>query len=167
MQDLTSLKQNLQHHSWFKDLSTDKHNKIVVFVDQMSTEINSIIPETFNDTQVLVHFTQQPKEKYCNIFNSVNELKDIQPIKLKKIVSISPEDISEPEVFLDINFLKIELAGLISKYNTNIVTNIFYEFHDLENAVTDLSSLYPDVRATIDELYNTYGFDIIYEILNQ
>jgi hypothetical protein len=46
---------------------------------------------------------------------------------------------------------------------SNIMQDIFYEVHDKENAVTNLSAKFPDVRKSMEKLYAQYGFDLIYE----
>jgi hypothetical protein len=69
--------------------------------------------------------------------------------------------VTQPD--LDINYLIKELDRLERICGSNHMQDIFYEVHDQDNAVTNLSSKFPDVRRRMESLYKKYGFDIIYE----
>jgi hypothetical protein len=49
------------------------------------------------------------------------------------------------------------------KTSSDIVAAIFFETHDGKNAVTNYSEQYPNVRQRMEKLYNTFGFDVLYD----
>jgi hypothetical protein len=67
---------------------------------------------------------------------------------------------------LDINLLIKELDRLEKICGSNPLQDIFYEIHDGDNCVTNLSIKYPDVSSSMRRLYDEYGFDVIYEELD-
>ncbi len=85
------------------------------------------------------------------------------PLENIKDLSNDVEEINAP---LDLRELIKELDHLEKMCGSNIMQDIFYETHDGINAVTNLSSKFPDVRREMENLYEQYGFDIIYEELD-
>lgn len=62
--------------------------------------------------------------------------------------------------------LQNELERLEKVCGSFTLQDIFYEVQDGKNAVTNMSSRYPEVRQSLDKLFVEYGFDIIYEELD-
>jgi hypothetical protein len=79
---------------------------------------------------------------------------------------IFPPKRREQDLELSVRALTDELDRLERLCGSNILQDIFYETHDQNNAVTNLSAKYPEVRQRIQKLYDKYGFDVIYEELD-
>lgn len=62
------------------------------------------------------------------------------------------------------DYLRNDMLNLISICGLNILESIFYECHDKKNAITNLSSKFPQVREKMDKLYDKYGFDMIFNL---
>ncbi len=132
----------LKNQDWFHDIGVDEYNRPVVYVHYMTMDNISYIQKHCGN--VLVYFSGSLlcKNKYgCKI--------DLEPITEK-----------DP-----LNNLIAKLSRLETLCSKNILQDIFYEIHDGRNAVTNLSSSFLEVRKELEELYNVYGFDILYENL--
>lgn len=70
------------------------------------------------------------------------------------------------ELELSVRALTDELDRLEKLCGSNVLQDVFYEVHDGENAVTNLSARYPEVRRRVQKIYDKYGFDVIYEELD-
>ena len=62
--------------------------------------------------------------------------------------------------------LQNELTRLEKVCGSFTLQDIFYEIQDGKNAVTNLSSRYPEVHQAMKRLFDEYGFDVIYEELD-
>jgi hypothetical protein len=167
---------------WFHDVGVDPYGRLVVYVKYACEETIRHIPDTADGIQVLVHFAGSVtarKEDFVASPSSrlVIQNPDYMIVKreVPKVVDISQEaeyigqeedELEElPSSFLvsDIGVLARELDRLERICGSNILQDIFYEIHDGKNAVTNLSARYTDVRDSLKELYEEYGFDVIYE----
>jgi hypothetical protein len=129
----------------------------------MSKDIlGGAIPREVGGHHVLVHFASY---KDANIMKYADD----GNIKLRSAPAPKVEvPVEEPREITgaDIAYLVQELDRLEKMCGTNILQDIFYEVHDGPNAITNLSSKFPDVRKTLDLLYKDFGFDVIYEELD-
>lgn len=174
---------------WFHSVGTDQYNRLVVYVKYSCEETLRSIPDTADGIQVLVHFagsktarredfvSPEPKPKlliqnpdYMIVKREVpkpeeNDLLNLGS-RVQALYTPDEDDLEElPSSFLisDIGVLARELDRLERICGSNILQDIFYEIHDGKNAVTNLSARYPDVKDALTQLYDEYGFDVIYE----
>lgn len=151
-ENLNTFINTLDQYDWFCDAELDNLGRFVVYVDRMDLNFIGSTPNMIGGHHVLFHYVMsQPVQKKQSF---------IVPA-IKKIELIEEEN--EPETNLE--FLVTELDRLENICGANILGDIFFEIHDKYNAVTNLSAKYPEVRQTLEELYNIYGFDIIYDEL--
>jgi hypothetical protein len=79
---------------------------------------------------------------------------------------VDKEEIEQDrQLELSVKVLTDELDSLERICGSNVLGEIFFETHDKHNAVTNSSSKYPEVRKRLEKLYDTYGFDLLYEQL--
>lgn len=161
---LVWLHDTFKDRDWFHSVDLDKYNRAVVYVKYMCDETTHDIPRQVDGVNVLVHFATSK-----NIKKELYAHKGFKPKEV--IVSEAVEDlgaddiefIEEPNTPLDLRELVAELDRLEKMSGSNIMQDIFYEVHDGANAVTNLSSKFPDVKRGMEKLYQQYGFDLIYE----
>ncbi len=140
---------------WFVDVGMDVHGRYVVYVNRMSLDVLNQVPDNCSDKQVLCHFVSSRFGKPA-----------VVPVRAPEIeipVYVEEEEPSLPTIEVDLGALSTELERLEKLCSSNILQDIFYEVHDGKNAVTNLSARYPQVRTAMERLYQTYGFDVIYE----
>ena len=145
---VNSLRSLVGEKEWFYDISPLRTNSIVVYTLWQSHDILSEIPEDIGGYQVLVHFapTAKPKQEYP---------------KHTLTPYVAQESVPPTELKLDV--LIKELDRLEKICGSRTLQDIFYEIQDGKNAVTDMSKRYPEVRKPLEQLFDTYGFDVIYE----
>jgi len=139
MSNIYDLKNLFKNQDWFYDVGLDNFSRNIVYVHYMNEHIINYI--NLHDKNTLIHFAGSIKNYKNNI-------------EIEEKIS---EDINEWLI------LDSEIDELRKNCGSNILSDIFYEAHDKENAITNLSSKFPDIRVTINYLYDRYGFDILYE----
>lgn len=154
---MDELKAMFGSKEWFHSVGLDQYGRIVVYIKKSTPETLHLIPDVINNKQVVVHFASSltaHREQFTKVISP-----RYQPV---------PEDpvsnIELPQI--DLGALTSELDRLEKICGTHILQDIFYEIHDGQNAVTNLSTRYSQVRNDLEDLYNEYGFDIIYEELD-
>ncbi len=149
-----SLLTNLcKNEDWFHSLAVDEFNRMIVYTKYMSLDVYNYVPDELNEQKILVHFAQSVlanKDRYKEEIGS----------------PFSGESAPPVPVSVPVTELILELEKLEKICGSNILQDIFFEVHDGENAVTNLSDRYPEVRKPMDKLYTTYGFDAIYNELD-
>lgn len=174
---LKTLANKYSHQPWYDSVGLDKYGRYVVYVHIMNMEIMQTVEPSLNGKQVLMHYASSKPEnmkKYITEYNLnrtslpavtkdfLDELIDERTQKNPNF----PQMVDEAaESIIDIDELVIELDRLEKICGVNGLESIFYEVHDGNNAVTNLGARYPEVKKSIQKLYNKYGFDIIYEEL--
>ena len=144
---LTDLKKSFCEYDWFFDTGLDNFKRPVVYVHYMNINIINKIYEKFPKEMPLIHFA---------LSLTYNKLKEVKSL----------ETCLEDNLNDDLSYeLSKELSDLKDICGSNILSDIFYEIHDGKNAITNLSTKFPDVRNSMEKLYEKYGFDIIYESL--
>jgi hypothetical protein len=163
---------------WFHSVDVEQYGRIVVYIKYACQETLHDIPDMVAGRQVLVHFAASKyatREQFTNSDQKKRE--ENIPIPLvTQVVDVTDEAelvdadgaVELPSSFLqfDLNDLCKELDRLERMCGSNALQDIFYEVHDGRNAVTNLSARYPDVRKSLEQLYQDYGFDVIYEELD-
>jgi len=133
----------LVSYDWFCDVGVDEYQRQIIYVHYMNIEIIKLIQECCGN--VLIYFIASNPENLKKYVRSA----DIDPITER-----------DPAAQLT-----SQLRELQQVYSNHFLLDIFYEVHDGKNAVTNLSATFPQVREKIENLYNTYGFDVIYDQL--
>ena len=190
---LVELRQRYGDRDWFYDAGYDQYGRPVVYVKYENHETNYEIPDRIAGKQLLVHFAASVKSNKEDFFVKSGNGTSSLPLYQKAITEVNiafgkgieqerlnyktveatvvkePEMVDteeqERELELSVRVLTDELDRLEKLCGSNILGEIFFEEHDRENAVTNLSSKFPEVRKHIHRLYELYGFDTIYEEL--
>lgn len=161
-QPLVMLHASLVNKDWFHSIVKDKSNRLIVYVKYMCDETTNDIPRKIGGLQVLCHFASSKNISKELFAHKGFKVKEKAPAA--EVVDLDDvEFIEEPNTPLDLRELTKELDRLEKMSGSNIMQDIFYEVHDGVNAVTNLSSKFPDVRQGMENLYQQYGFDLIYE----
>lgn len=164
-EDLKLLTETYQNYDWFHSVGVDSSKRYVIYVTRMGLDVWAAVPDKFQGVQVLCHFAGS-KTSNPNQYVSPGVVVQANPVVT--LVSVEDEVEELPSSFLeaDLSELCRELDRLEKQCGSNCLQDIFYEVHDGENAVTNLSAKYPDVRKGLEKLYDEYGFDVIYEELD-
>lgn len=157
---LHSLKVQLHGYPWFAQQTAKHdslHNAIVAYVHLMNREIETLVPLKVDGWDVRAHFvgsanTLSTAEKKSAPLSTAHP---VAPV----VVQLLQE---EPEftTTLDIHNEIWKLRRVCGKEN---LTDIFYEIHDGDDAVTNHSEQFPLVREKLQSLYNEFGFDLLFE----
>lgn len=145
---------------WFHSVGQDR-NRLVIYVKYMCDETANDIPRQVDGVNVLVHFATS-KDINPDLFAHKGFKSKTDPLSIIEDLGEN-EEIEEVNAPLNLRDLVDELDRLEKMCGSHIMQDIFYEVHDGSNAVTNLSSKFPDVRKGMDKLYQEYGFDLIYE----
>lgn len=180
---MDQLSQQFKGRDWFYDIGTDQYGRLVVYVKYMCHETLNEIPDKAGGIQVLVHFASSKTATREQFVDSPTP---------KTSIALSPEEFLEKareaqakgadvgvgqmldeldqellpiEEVKSLQYLQNELGRLEKICGTNTLSDIFFEIKDGKNAVTNLSARYPEVRTRMENLFDEYGFDVIYEEL--
>jgi len=157
---LSFLRELFKGKDWFYD--ADMFNgRLVVYTHFMSEEVMKTVPRDVEGKQVLLHFAACKRVTTDSFVVKpvLHEPKPVVPVA--ELVKKSTVDIDH-----EMEYLRGELDRLEGMCNSNTLQDIFFEVHDGKNAITNISSKYPDVREEMVILYEDYGFDVIYEELD-
>jgi hypothetical protein len=155
---------------WFHSMETEASGRVVVYVKYMDKEVLVGVPDTLDGKQVVVHFAGAKlakREMFTNNPSMRPSFVSEVPVSMGCRVphEICPAcPVEEGDV--DVSFLVEELERLEKRCGSTVLQDIFYEVHDGANSVTDQSSRFPEVKASLDKLYLQYGFDVIYNELD-
>lgn len=142
---------------WFHHAAFDEFDRLVVYVKTLNLDVYHDVPDKIAGRQVLVHFASSKEAR-----RDQYAILEKKSFFTENVIDITEEVelLDEP---LDITELTKELDRLEHICGSNIMQDIFYEVHDQSNAVTNLSVKFPEVRSSMESLYATYGFDLIYD----
>jgi hypothetical protein len=159
---LRELEVLLDPYDWFYEAVAEAR-RYVVYVTYMNSTQDTIIPDFVQGHQVVVHFASSAPDTKSEYVNKPQPNSPFERVLPKEV---EPLYVTEtPQLPLSTQDLTDELDRLERICGTNILGEIFFERHDGFNAVTNLSSKYPEVRKGIDALYDQYGFNSIYDEL--
>lgn len=150
MNNLNNLKNALKDKIWFYDTGIDEYDRPVVYVHLMNSSIFKELSEVskqFLETSPCIHYASSSLFERSKYVNEINLIKNL------------------PNSIYTLDFLFHELNKLKDVCGLNILSDIFYEVHDGQNAITNLSAKFPEVKDSLDKLYAEYGFDLIYNYL--
>lgn len=148
MNQLESIKNSLKEKDWFYDVGTDEYNRPIVYVHSMNLNIFSEINQFCQslDSKPCIHYAASSffeDNKYVDYVNKATNTSESYKRSIQDLIT--------------------ELTALSSICGENILCDIFYEIKDGNNAITNLSSKFPEVRESLAELYEEFGFDLIYD----
>jgi hypothetical protein len=158
---------------WFCEVGLDNIGRYVVYVKYSCMETLTLEPDMLFGKQVLVAFirskTARAEDFTTNatrvpFAKTVDDL--VGDILAPQEIGDEIEELSSDVLEIDIEDLTDELDRLERLCGTNALQDIFYEIQDGNDSVTNLSARYPDVRVSLEQLYEKYGFDLIYEELD-
>ena len=152
---------------WFNQVGLDQFGRFVVYVNYLNLDVYAEVPDKIDGKTVLVHYAYSKDAHKDQFTGSVK--KGPPPLPVVEMDTIDIIDVTDDAELLedesppDLRSLTIELDRLEKICGSNIMQDIFYEVHDGQNAVTNLSAKFPEVRSGVEKLYQRYGFDVIYE----
>lgn len=162
--DIQQLVEEYSQFDWYDSVGLDKSNRYIVYTKLINREVMKVVRQDLNGTQVLVAFahakpSNDSRSRYINFHDFSKSRQQLSTV-------ITPIETVKEDT-LDLDYL-IAMLDKMEKWcgSNNILQDIFYEIHDGKNAVTNLSTRFPHVREELNKLYETYGFDIIYEELD-
>lgn len=163
-QPYAELHERFANKDWFHSVDFDKYHRLVVYVKYMCDETTNDIPRQLGGVRILVHFASSKHIKKELFAHKSSKPKEKVPsLEIVEGLGDDVEFIEESNTPLDLRELVKELDRLEKISGSNIMQDIFYEVHDGVNAVTNLSSKFPEVKRGMEALYQQYGFDLIYE----
>lgn len=139
---------------WFHSVEIEPKfgRDVVLYAKHMSSDILKAVPEKIDEHGVVVHFSAYKEA-------NMDKFADKPATPKVEIVEAAKED----EEVKEVDDLVTKLWALKKICGKESLNNIFYEIHDKEEALTADSEEFPEVRAQLDELYNTLGFDVLFE----
>jgi hypothetical protein len=158
---------------WYHSVGLDQYGRIVVYIHFSTHETLRDIPDRVANKQVLTHFAASlclDPDKYVN--RPTSRLFPVAtgtlppPIEDQIVDVVGSLSGGTDTQELSIRYLENELDRLERACGSNTLQDIFYEIKDAHNAVTNLSARYPEVRTSLERLFDQYGFDVIYENLD-
>lgn len=159
-EELATFLSLLDQYDWFCDAEIDNFGRFVVYVDKMDISFIGSTPDIIGGCHVLFHFaSSQFSNKNSEPIKNYNSINNIY----RDYVLTNFSDFEEN--YMNLSLLTNELESLEKICGIEILGHLFYEIHDDINAVTNYSNDYPEVRQKMEKLYQTYGFDVLYEQL--
>jgi hypothetical protein len=167
---IAGLTKLLSKNGWFDSVGINTFGKMVVFVHYINSEVMQSVPDKYEDKYVVTQFTTTRSEVLKAKYNTTYTPEYYYAPSVTAVVNI-PQHIEINQVpnedkELDVNFLISELDRLEKICGSRTLQDIFYEVHDGKNAVTNLKTSFPEVYDDILDLYEEFGFDIIYNELD-
>ena len=169
---VAGLAQLLSKHVWFDSVDVDKFGKLVVYISESTREIMAAIPDKFENKRVVWQYASSKsevlKKKYGTQYKSEFHVTPvwIKPDLVKVKAEFDLPKYTESEVEPDVKFLISELDRLEKLCGSRVLQDLFYEVHDGKNSVTTLKSKFPEVYDDVLDLYEEFGFDIMYNELD-
>jgi hypothetical protein len=155
-------------NAWYDSVGLDKFGRYVVYVTTMNLEVMQTVQQSLEKKQVLISYANSKPENLKNYttYHDWNRPRPVAPVVVAPAIVVEEEPEEEFIEAINVEELITELDRLERICGSHGLQDIFYEVHDGRNAVTNLGSKFPDVKRDMMELYNHYGFDVIYEELD-
>lgn len=156
------LTEQYSHYDWFDHVDLDSRQRYVVYVKFMNEETIAVSQQNLDGVPVLTAWATSKPSYVKAKYNTVKTLSELRPYT-------PPAPDAPPVVELDedaLDDLVFELDRLERLCGSKSLQDIFYEIHDGRNAVSNVSDKFPYVRSCMNKLYDTFGFDVIYEELD-
>ena len=155
-ESLDLLHEMFKDKDWYDSVDVEEFGRLAVYCKYLGLEVWNCIPDKLGDRYVLTRFAASKPNKPAAAVAPTPQVEPLIP---------ELEEYAE-EKTPDVATLVKQLERLEKICGSNILQDIFYEVHDGRNAVTNLRVRYPEVAQPMEELYQTYGFDVIYEELD-
>jgi len=159
---------NFKDKPWFHSMEQEVSGRIVVYVKYMDKEVLTGVPDTLDGKQVVVHFVGAKlatREMFTDNPSMRPSFVSSEPITTPVLVPDEVDAMTSVDEDKSLSYLISELERLERQCGSNTLADIFFEIKDQGNAVTEWSKRYPDVRKDLETLYDSYGFDVLYEEL--
>ncbi|HEY5267615.1 MAG TPA: hypothetical protein VII94_00595 [Candidatus Saccharimonadales bacterium] len=159
---------NFKDKPWFHSMEQEVSGRIVVYVKYMDKEVLTGVPDTLDGKQVVVHFVGAKlatREMFTDNPSMRHSFVSSEPITTPVLVPDEVDAMTSVDEDKSLSYLISELERLERQCGSNTLADIFFEIKDQGNAVTEWSKRYPDVRKDLETLYDSYGFDVLYEEL--
>lgn len=143
---VSNLKLLFSENDWFSKVGLDEYNRPTLYVKYMCDEILLNIPIKMGDKHVLVHFEK-------NLLSDASQY--IEKANFRQLTA-TPKSTESVRVVLE----KL-LANTEINCDIDIISDIFYEVVDQDDAVTNHSESFPIVRKEMAVLFSVYGYDVI------
>ncbi len=170
---LSTLNQKMFYYDWYAKkvaVNTMLYNSIVVYAHRIDAAVYAAVPDKIGNWDVRVHFFASynanadtfkvaPKTLLEQFATKVGTV----PTGMLAATSLTPpvEEVTElTEEDFDVSE---EVWQLSKQCGWDALEEIFYEIHDGPNAITERSKDFPGVAASIKELYDLVGFDVLAE----
>lgn len=167
---MTQLSQMFKGQDWFYDIGLDQYGRVVVYTHRMGKDIYNLVPTSLEGHQVLLHFAFSKMATLDQFVDKPQAPGAILRAHKSSELTVEEADIEEVMGQADeeksLRHLQNELERLEKICGSFTLQEIFYEIQDGKNAVTNMSTRYPDVRKDMEKLFEQYGFDVIYEELD-
>src|SRR5271166_744390 len=142
---IKSLEILLDPYDWFHEIGVED-NRYIVYVSYMDQSQDSIIPDRAPDgKQILCHFVSSmtvAKDKFLDLTSPTME-----NVLVDECEFLSKSDVDDLEQF------QKELGELQKICGSHTLQEIFFEIKDQENAVTNMTIRFPEVRKELEKLY--------------
>lgn len=152
---MDNLINNFKDKAWFHSIGKDQYGRYIVYVNSMTPEVMELVPPKFDNKQVLTHFAN----------SIVNQSEFINQVSLNKTLDRSPILATEEESMEDI------IWALRRECGTDNLMDILNEIHEQSTGrsnmfLTDNSKEFPEVRKELEDLYEEFGLDVLFEQIN-
>lgn len=157
---LHQLHVKLNGYNWYAGkvlVNSQLHNSVVAYVKYMNQEVEETVPLKVGGFDVRVHFASSLCEDASKFVST-----GFNQVTVPSVLSETNDEVTLTPA-LDLHH---ELWKLRRVCGAEHLTDIFYEVHDGPLAITNVSVEYPEVRSKIQELYDEYGFDVLFEELD-
>ena len=152
MNSNVSLVSMFEPYDWFHSVGSDSYNRPVVYVNYFNADVFRMTAPIPGN--VKVHSAGSVLARRSDYVRT-ESLSTVD----HEVEASSDED----ELDFDVHQELWNLQQICGREN---LIDTFYELVDKDDAVTFVSQEYPDVRAAMEKLYDTFGFDVLYEELD-
>lgn len=143
---MIELEKRFGDRDWFHSVGKDQYGRVVVYIKYACQETLLDIPDRVDGKQVLVHLAG-----YL--------------LASREVFVAGPNKPVKPEA--DVDILTRDVKTLVNDLGKGKVRDIFYEIHDGAGALTQLSDMHPYARECLEKLYDEYGFDVLFDLLEE
>ncbi len=161
--ELDDFVKSVEKYNWFCDFYLDNNKKLIIYVSYMDMKFISLVPQKISGTQILFHFIESKPvyKKHCAFC-------DKSCVNTLSVCSFhdKPHDEESNGYFSyedGLNFLFDQIDHLEEICGYEILQDIFFEVCDGDDAVSNYSEEFPDVREELDSLVESFGIDILYD----
>jgi hypothetical protein len=163
---IDQLTENLTPYNWFAGKvmqDPSANNSVIVYVHYMSGDVLQIVPDKIDGVGVAVHFLSSCPTEIKDYVNRVNV--SSMP-KLDKFVGTRVPLSAVPKEVRDEPNLQEILWNLTRECGRDNLISVFFEVHDGDDAVTNVSEEYPMVRKAMEKLYVETDCETLMDALN-